>query len=61
MRVEILKAVMVLGQVKRSGIVEVPDATAQHWIATGAAKAAPSTPPAGKPESTPPTSGKKGL
>jgi hypothetical protein len=60
MRVEILKAVLVLGQVKRSGTFDVPDETAKHWIATGAAKAAPSL-SASVSTPLPTGSGKKGL
>ncbi len=63
MRVEILKPVVFRGEIKRSGTIEVPDLTAQHWIKNGAARDAGSLPPvstdpltAAKPSGT-----KKGL
>lgn len=60
MLVEILKPVPVYGEVKRAGVVDVPAHSANHWIATGAARlpvpvvvktAEPHNPPAdsGKP------------
>lgn len=50
MRVEILKPVAFRGEVQRSGTFDVPEKTAEHWIATGAAKSVePNNPPAPAP------------
>jgi len=38
-RVEIAKPVNLHGEIKRSGVVEVPDPIGRHWLATGAAVA----------------------
>lgn len=63
--VEILKQVLHGGQLVKplpggGPVLSVEDHTAEHWIATGAAKAAPSTAPAANP-ATPATTGKKGF
>lgn len=46
MRVEIIKPVGFRGEIVRGGVVDAPQKTADHWLATGAAKAAPDTAPA---------------
>jgi len=52
MRVEITGRVNHLGVVKTSGIVDVPEVTGKHWVATGVAKIPvpePVNPPASEP------------
>jgi len=67
MRVQLLKPVFLLGEIKKSGIFDVPEASAKHWIATGSAKLASSPAPAVDPPLDPPATvdppakgGKKG-
>jgi hypothetical protein len=58
MKVEILKAVLINGVLKRSGVFDVPEFSAKHWIATGAAR--PATPVETPPLTQPIPPGKKG-
>jgi hypothetical protein len=69
MRVAILKPVIFRGEIKKSGTLEVPEATGKHWIAAGAAKVFVDPPPTVDPAAAvdpPPTvdppakGGKKG-
>ena len=38
MKVEIVKPVLFGAQITRTGVLDVPESIANHWVATGAAK-----------------------